>query len=86
MEALREPPVPCQRSQEGMKCRICEREAVTDLCAQHQTAKGNLEAAYPRWVRAYGGMEWKEYLDNVKRNVQTGRWAKETAEFLEGSA
>jgi hypothetical protein len=62
---------------------VCEREAVRDLCRYHQSAKDNLEAAYPRWNRAYGGMKWKTYLDNVKRNVQTGRWAKEIAEFLE---
>jgi hypothetical protein len=69
-----------------VKCRLCEREAITDLCRHHQSAKGNLEAAYPRWVRAYGGMGWKAYLDNVKRNVQTGRWAKEIAVLLEREA
>ena len=65
-----------------MKCRICSREAVTDLCGYHQSAKDHLEATYPRWVRAFGGMEWKDYLDRVKRNVQTGRWAMEVAELL----
>jgi hypothetical protein len=65
-----------------VKCRICAREAATDLCRSHQSARENLEAAYPRWVRAYGRMEWKDYLDRVKRNVQTGRWAMEVAELL----
>jgi len=68
-----------------VKCRLCEKEAVTDLCGHHQSAKENLERAYPRWVKAYGGIEWKDYLDNVKRNVQTGRWAKEVAELLESN-
>ncbi len=66
-----------------MKCKLCERETATGLCTYHQSAKDSLKAAYPRWSRAYGGMEWKDYLDNVKRNVQTGRWAKEVAELLE---
>jgi hypothetical protein len=66
-----------------VKCKICTREAMTDLCRSHQSARESLEAAYPRWVRAYGKMEWKDYLDRVKRNVQTGRWAMEVAELLE---
>ena len=86
MEALREPSVSWEGSKKRLRCKLCEREAVTDLCRQHRIAKENLEAAYPRWVKAYGGMEWKDYLDNVKRNVQTGRWAKEIAEFLEGTS
>jgi hypothetical protein len=65
-----------------VKCLVCERVAVSDLCLYHKAAKENIEAAYPRWVKAYGAIEWKEYLDNVKRNVQTGQWAKEIAEFL----
>ncbi len=67
-----------------MKCALCGREAVSDLCAYHQAAKERVEAAYPLWVKAYVRMEWKEYLDNVKRNVQTGQWAKEIAELLKG--
>ena len=67
-----------------MKCRLCGREAVSDLCRYHEEARERVKAAYPQWVRAYGRMEWNDYLDNVKRNVQTGRWAKEIAEFLEG--
>ena len=68
-----------------MKCRACEREAEADLCTYHRAAKEKLEAAYPLWVRAYGRIEWKDYLDNVKRNVQTGQWAKEIAAVLEES-
>ena len=68
-----------------MKCAICAREGVSGLCANHAAAKANVEACYPLWVKAYGRIEWKDYLDNVKRNVQTGQWAKETAEFLQGA-
>jgi hypothetical protein len=67
-----------------MKCRLCSREAVSDLCAYHGAAKDRVQAAYPQWVKAYGSMEWKAYLDNVKRNVQTGQWAKEIADLLQG--
>jgi hypothetical protein len=65
-----------------MKCPICGREAGRELCPYHSEAKERVQAAYPLWVRAYGRIEWKAYLDSVKRNPQTGQWAKEIAEFL----
>ncbi len=67
-----------------MKCELCGREAVTDLCLYHQSAKENIETTYGLWVRAYGSMEWKTYLDRVIINAQTGQWAKEVAGLLEG--
>ncbi|MDE1852506.1 MAG: hypothetical protein KGI38_02030 [Thaumarchaeota archaeon] len=67
-----------------MKCPVCGKESQGDHCFDHASAKERLEAAYPLWVRAYGRIEWKDYLDNVKRNVQTGRWVREIAEFLQG--
>jgi hypothetical protein len=65
-----------------MRCQVCTRETSTSLCDYHQGAKESVDAAYPLWVKAYGGIGWNDYLDNVKRNVQTGQWAKEIAEFL----
>jgi hypothetical protein len=82
VEALCQPCVPGSGREEAMKCRLCSRGAVDDLCVYHKAARQEVEEAYPRWVKAYGAMEWKDYLDNVKRNVQTGQWAKEIAEFL----
>jgi len=67
-----------------MKCPVCGRDTAHQLCAYHAEAKEGVEAAYPLWVRACGGIEWKDYLDTVKRNPQTGQWAKEIAEFLRG--
>ena len=67
-----------------MKCQICGREAATDLCRYHIQAEERVRTAYSLWVKAYGGIEWKEFLDNVKRNPQTGQWAKEIAELLKG--
>ena len=66
-----------------MKCKLCSRAAVSDLCPYHQAAKERVQEAYPLWVRAYGKIGWEDYLDNVKRNAQTGQWAKEIAELLE---
>jgi hypothetical protein len=67
-----------------VKCRLCGRDAVRELCSYHEAAKERVQEAYPLWVRAYGGIDWKDYLDSVKRNPQTGQWVKEIAEFLRG--
>lgn len=67
-----------------MKCLVCGVETKAELCGNHRKAKDALEAAYPRWTRAYGEMDWRAFLDNVKRNPRTGQWARETAGFLEG--
>jgi len=67
-----------------MKCGVCGREAVSDLCVHHAEAKEKVQAAYPLWAVAYGRIDWKVYLDNVKRNPQTGQWAKEIAGYLLG--
>ena len=67
-----------------MKCAICGREGSGELCPYHSEARERVQAAYPLWARAYGRIEWKDYLDSVKRNPQTGQWAREIAEFLGG--
>jgi len=67
-----------------MKCKLCGREASSDLCRYHEEAKRKVETGYRKWTKAYGKMEWKDYLDKVKHNGQTGQWAKEIAALLEG--
>jgi hypothetical protein len=67
-----------------MKCKLCGREAVSNLCKYHEEAKRKIEAGYRLWAEAYGKVKWKDYLDKVKHNEQTGQWAKEIAEMLEG--
>ena len=82
MEALCQPSVPGEN--QTLKCPVCGRESSNEFCSYHLAAKEKIESAYPRWVKAYGRIEWKEYLGRVNRNVQTGQWAKEIAEYLEG--
>jgi len=67
-----------------VKCPICGREAAPELCRYHAEAKEKIQAAYSLWMKAYGNIEWKDFLDNVKRNPQTGQWVKEIAELLRG--
>lgn len=65
-------------------CLLCKRESSppSSFCKNHLMAKKSLESAYKRWDEGYGGLTWKEYLQNVKQNSETGQWAKEVAEAL----
>ena len=67
-----------------MKCLVCDREAVTDLCEYHREAKARVEAAISQWRDAYGDIEWKDCLGRIARNDQTGQWAAEVARLMLG--
>ncbi|NHJ12279.1 MAG: hypothetical protein EAX95_01315 [Candidatus Thorarchaeota archaeon] len=65
-------------------CEVCGRPVMeTDrFCAYHQEAFEALSKTYEEWDRAYGGMEWYEYLSQVVEAEGTGRWVIEVAEIL----
>ena len=66
-----------------MKCRLCSRDATSDLCPYHEEARERVKSTYHQWVNAYGSIEWRDYLKRVVENVQTGDWAREAAEMLQ---
>ena len=65
-------------------CRLCKRDSAPSsaLCKYHLMAKRNIESGYKQWSDAYGAIAWKEYLQKIGRNAETGQWAKEVAELL----
>jgi len=65
-------------------CRLCKRKPVDDtgFCTFHLEAKKNVESAYKQWDEGFGGMTWEKYLQKIRRNSLTGRWAKEVADLL----
>jgi hypothetical protein len=65
-----------------MKCKLCEREADLDLCGYHAEAKKRLESSYQVWREAYGFIGWTDYLNEILRNPDTGRWVVEVARFV----
>ena len=69
-----------------MRCRLCERQAVSDLCHYHAEARRRVEAAFQAWKDAYGAIEWDDYLSRVAGNPETGQWAVEVAKMLLASA
>lgn len=63
----------------AMKCLICEKERVHNsaLCKYHELAKRELESNYKAWKEAYGKISWREYLEKVRNNEETGNWVKD---------
>ncbi len=69
-------------------CLLCTRECApsSTLCKYHLAAKRSVESAYRQWNEAYGGIAWKEYLQKLSQNPETGLWAKEVASLLSKEA
>ena len=65
-------------------CRLCKRECApsSTLCKYHLAAKRSVESAYRQWNEAYGGIAWKEYLQRISQDTETGEWAKQVADLL----
>ena len=64
-----------------MKCKVCDREAITEYCELHEKARESIVKKYDVWKRALE-ISWKDYLNKVIKNPYTGLWAKEVAERL----
>jgi hypothetical protein len=67
-----------------MTCPICGKESMgtSGLCAHHESATTSILAAYQKWVTAYGGMDWVEYLHNIEKLEGSGEWTREVASYL----
>ena len=64
-----------------MKCRACSMEATKEYCEFHERAYRSIVQKYDEWRRATE-ISWKEYLNEIFKNPNTGSWAKEVAEEL----
>jgi len=64
-----------------VKCKICNKEAISEYCELHEKAHGSLVQRYDDWKRALE-LSWKEYLNEVVKNHYSGVWAKEVAQYL----
>ena len=61
-----------------MKCAACARETAAGrhYCSYHEQAMEQLRRHYETWVRAYGKIEWGEYLTRILKMPETGAWVK----------
>lgn len=65
-----------------MPCLICNRDAKNaEFCKLHERAYQNLTQGYEQWMKALT-ISWKDYLEAVAKNPNTGLWVKEIAEHL----
>jgi hypothetical protein len=67
------------------ECKICLTTIDEgEFCSSHQIAEKNLQKRFKAWQKAYGDLEWKEYLEKLTTDdeIPIGDWVEEVAEYL----
>jgi|Deesub1362B_J571_1020462.scaffolds.fasta_scaffold00004_9 hypothetical protein len=66
------------------KCVICnnKKDMHPYFCRNHLRAYNNIIMSYEKWIKAYGQLDEKNYLNRIYTNPYTGEWAKEVALYL----
>lgn len=64
-----------------MRCKICNKEAISEYCELHEKAHVSLVQRYDDWKKALE-ISWKEYLNEVAKNEYSGVWTREVARYL----
>jgi hypothetical protein len=64
-----------------MICLICGAPSRNRLCSAHERAYQNVLASYEVWRQALE-ISWRDYLERVERNENSGRWVREVCAFL----
>jgi hypothetical protein len=67
--------------QQDQKCVVCGFFSEERLCFRHRLAAKSLLEAYSYWRDALGA-SFRDYLQQILRRSETGRWAKELAEYI----
>ncbi len=67
--------------QQAQKCVVCGFFSEGRLCFRHRLAAKSLLEAYSFWRDALG-VSFRDYLQQILRRSETGRWAKELAEYV----
>ena len=68
-------------SSDFMSCKICNEELTDDYCRAHSAAMKNLKETYKIWKKAMD-IDWKKYLEAVRRNKNSGEWVVEMCKHL----
>lgn len=64
-----------------MSCPVCGIATEKGMCQAHERAYQNLVKSYSIWNRALN-IKWRDYLEKVEGNPDSGKWVKETCVFL----
>ena len=64
------------------KCAACHRKSLAGkkYCVHHSKALLKLEEHYSAWVRAYGKLSRRDFMDRQLRRSETGSWIREVIE------
>jgi hypothetical protein len=64
------------------RCQICDRVGASDkgYCHYHDLAYKSLFYNFIKWKKAYGNIEWNNYLEKVLKLRGTGDWVKDVIE------
>jgi len=82
LESLSQPRLPDEGLEEAvMSCPICGAPSRNRFCSAHQMAFQNLLSVYEVWRRALE-ISWRDYLERVAGNENSGRWVQEVCAFL----
>jgi hypothetical protein len=67
-----------------MTCPICGKEPAeaSELCNHHESARIGILAAYQKWIVAFGGMDWIDFLHKIEKLEESGEWTREVAKYL----
>ncbi|MHA1239074.1 MAG: hypothetical protein ACTSSJ_07580 [Candidatus Odinarchaeia archaeon] len=66
-----------------MPCPVCgeDSEIEDGFCEKHHKAHENIKTMFSEWKKALN-ISWEEYLGKIIENDNTGKWAKEVADYL----
>ncbi len=65
------------------RCKLCSREQFGNgLCLYHYKAYTRLRETYEEWSKREG-VSWREYIENIRRLKNTGKWIIEVAKELD---
>jgi len=70
---------------DGLRFRICKARLGLEeevFCQSHQAALNNVRQHCQQWLKAYGALVKRNYLQSLAANGSSGEWVIEVAEYL----
>lgn len=64
-----------------MNCVLCNINSDSEYCNLHQRASENIIRNYEYWINA-NSISWKEYLNEIRKNPNSGMWVVDVSTYL----
>ncbi len=62
-------------------CKVCGRPSDEEFCRYHAEAFKRVNEHFEVW-KERKGVAWEDYLREVAKNENTGKWVREVVEYL----